>query len=478
MKKFLIILIFNFSFLFSFGNPFEEDIFTGSYEMQEINKTPDRAVIVQSMKVSNIDPALIRDEYSKKIVPLVYETLFRINSQGEIEGCLVEEYSWISERELYLKLKTNIFFHDDTELTSEDVKNSLQFLKENGVLKNMYSEITDIKILGKNELKIKISDLDNTFLTTLTYKISSIAKRKGNKIYGTGAYKVEKITGNETRLTEFKNYHGEPKKIKKLVYTWEINEKQRLINLFNDYADIAVDMEKEIVDKGKNLGIIPEDSVILPSNTIDSTVILFGKQNNFSLEMRKIFEKAIYRKADTFFPKEILNARLSKIDISYNKKEIKKSLENLEYKKEINLMILNTEKNMEYAENIKKSLKEIGINVKIFPHQIESYNAKIASKDFDIAIYHIVTANNNLIFVMNKILLTDIENIELYNALQPFFKILKEEENSEKREAVVDKMAALIHKNFPYIVIEHHKYFTVASSEYKDLVKNESVNLK
>ena len=60
MKKFLIVLIFNFSFLFAFGNTFEEDIFMESYEMQETEKTPERAVIVQSMKISNIDPALMR----------------------------------------------------------------------------------------------------------------------------------------------------------------------------------------------------------------------------------------------------------------------------------------------------------------------------------------------------------------------------------------------------------------------------------
>lgn len=160
MKKFLIVLIFNFSFLFAFGNTFEEDIFMESYEMQETEKTPERAVIVQSMKISNIDPALMRDEYSKEIIPLVYETLFKINSQGDIEKCLVEKYSWISERELYLKLKSKIFFHDGTELTAEDVKNSLEFTKEKGVLKNMYSDITDIKVLGKNEMKIKISDTD------------------------------------------------------------------------------------------------------------------------------------------------------------------------------------------------------------------------------------------------------------------------------------------------------------------------------
>lgn len=468
MKKFLIILIFNFSFLFAFGNIFEEDIFMESYEMQEMEKTPERAVVVQSMKISNIDPALMRDEYSKKIIPLVYETLFKINSQGDIEKCLVEKYSWISERELYLKLKSKIFFHDGTELTAEDVKNSLEFLKENGVLKNMYSDITDIKVLGKNEMKIKISDADNTFLNTLAYGMSSIAKREKDKIYGTGKYKVEEVTGSETKLVEFSGSN----EIKEIIYTWDINEKQRLIKIFNDYADIAADMGEETIKEGKKIGVVSEESIIFPSRTTITTVIIFGNQNDFSFEMKKDFEKAVRRKADTFFPKDILNAKLSKIDISYNVKDTKKSFENKRYKKEIKLMVLNTEKNMKYAEDIKKSLKEAGINVRILPHQIESYNAKLASKDFDIAVYDITALNDDLIFLMNKILLTDIENVELYNALQPFFKILKDEKDRKKREAVIDKMASLIHKNVPYVILEHHRYFTVVSPEFEKSLKN------
>lgn len=473
MKKFLIVLIFNFSFLFAFGNIFEEDIFMESYEMQETEKTPERAVIVQSTKISNIDPALMRDEYSKEIIPLVYETLFKINSQGDIEKCLVEKYSWISERELYLKLKSKIFFHDGTELTAEDVKNSLEFTKEKGVLKNMYSDITDIKILGKNEMKIKISDTDNTFLNILAYGMSSIAKREKNKIYGTGKYKIEEVTGSETKLIEFKGSN----EIKEIIYTWDINEKQRLIKLFNDYADIALNMSEETIKEGKKIGVVSEESIIFPSETIVSTVILFGKQNDFSLETKRAFEKAVRRKADTFFPKDILNANLSKIDISYKTKDIKKYFEDRENKKELKLMVLNTERNMKYAENIKKSLKESGIDVRILPHQIESYNAKLASKDFDLAVYDITALNNDLIFLMNKILLMDIENVELYNALQPFFKILKDEKDKKKREAVIDKMASLIHKNVPYVILEHYKYFTVVSPEFEKPMRNHKEGL-
>lgn len=473
MKKFLIVLIFNFSFLISFGNFLEntENIFIENYETNEVAEKLIKAVIIQRVKVSNIDPVLMRDEYSKKIIPFVYETLFTIDSKGKVKNSLVEEYKWLSERELYLKLKSKILFHDNSELTAEDVKKSLNFLREQGTLKNLYSEITDIKVLSKNELVIKIAEEDNTFLNTLTYKISSIVKRENKKVLGTGQYKITAITGKEVKLETFSNYKRGISQLQEIKFTWEIDEKQRLISLFNDSADIALDMEDKTLNEGKNIGIISKENLIIPSMALSTTVIIFGKENNYSLETRGILEKIIPRKADTFFPNSLLKAQLSKIDISYNKKEGKKLAEKIK-NNELKLMILNTESNMKYAQEIKASLKEVGINVKILPHQIESYNNKIAAKDFDIALFDIITLNNDLVLSMSNILLNDIENIELYNALQPFFKIVKDEKDKEKREAVIDKMAGLIHKNIPYIIIEHHKYFAVASPEFTELLKN------
>lgn len=479
MKKFLILLIFNFSFLISFGNFLEdaENIFTENYEINKMAELPVKAVIVQRMKVSNIDPALMRDEYSKKIIPLVYETLFRINSEGEIENSLVEKYSWLSERELYLKLKSKVLFHDNSEMTAKDVKKSLDYLREYGVLKNIYSEIRDIKVLSKNELTIKIAEEDNTFLNTLTYRISSIAKREKNKVFGTGKYKIIEMTGKEVKLETFLNYYGEVSPLKEIIYTWEIDEKQRLIRLFNDSADIALDVEERMFSQGKNIGILSEENLILPSKEVSTTVILFGNQNDYSVEMRRNLEKILPKKADTFFPEDILKAQLSKIDASYNKKEIENSVEKLK-NKELKLMILNTENNMRYAQEIKEYLKKAGVELRIFPHQIESYNNKIVAKDFDIALFDIATSNNDLVFLMSKILLNDIKNIELYNALQPFFKLVKDESDREKREVIIDKMAGLIHKNVPYIIVEHHKYFTIVSPEFIEFFKKHKESLE
>ncbi len=55
----------------------------------------------------------------------------------------------------------------------------------------------------------------------------------------------------------------------------------------------------------------------------------------------------------------------------------------------------------------------------------------------------------------------------MYNALQPFLKIIKEEKDKEKRDQVFDKIVQLIYKELPYIPISHGKTLIVELKKYK-----------
>ena len=93
MKKFLIILIFNISFLFAFGDILQVNeipLFLDTFETQVEIVEAKEATIVQNMKILNIDPALMSEDYSKRIIPFVYETLFKVDNNGKIEKNLVD----------------------------------------------------------------------------------------------------------------------------------------------------------------------------------------------------------------------------------------------------------------------------------------------------------------------------------------------------------------------------------------------------
>lgn len=319
MRKYLLMLIFNFSLIFSFSSTTNEveNIFADEFGYQniKISEIPETLNILQGLRVSTIDPAMIKDNYSKRAIPLLYDTLFVFDENKVIKPNLVKDYKWLNEKELFIELKNDIKFHDKSMLTAKDVKDSLKYLKEYGTLKNFYSEITDIKVLNTRELIIKIAEKDSLFLISLTYEVSSIVKRNENGIIGSGPFVIKSFNGKTLKLERFPDYFNGISNIKKVNIGEEVNESQRLIALFNDKANIALDVTEKSLNNAKEYGIIDENLFIEKNDETESTVLMFGNQKDYSLECRKAIESAIQRTADSFFPKEMFTPRLSKINI-------------------------------------------------------------------------------------------------------------------------------------------------------------------
>ena len=472
MRKYLLMLIFNFSLIFSFSSTTNEveNIFADEFGYQniKISEIPETLNILQGLRVSTIDPAMIKDNYSKRAIPLLYDTLFVFDENKVIKPNLVKDYKWLNEKELFIELKNDIKFHDKSMLTAKDVKDSLKYLKEYGTLKNFYSEITDIKVLNTRELIIKIAEKDSLFLISLTYEVSSIVKRNENRIIGSGPFVIKSFNGKTLKLERFPDYFNGISNIKKVNIGEEVNESQRLIALFNDKANIALDVTEKSLNNAKEYGIIDENLFIEKNDETESTVLMFGNQKDYSLECRKAIESAIQRTADSFFPKEMFTPRLSKINIDYSTSKAKENINKAGLKnKEVNIMVLNTNNSMEQAEKIKVVLEKAGMKVNLMPHQIDSYYIKFQNKDFDLAIFNVTFNSNYTVFNLGKVLLYDIGDMEMYNALQPFLKIIKEEKDKEKRDQVFDKIVQLIYNDLPYIPISHGKTLIIGAEKYK-----------
>lgn len=75
MRKYLLLLIFNFSLIFSFSSTTNdvENIFADEYGYQneKTSEIPETLNILQGMRVSIIDPAMIKDNYSKRAISLI-----------------------------------------------------------------------------------------------------------------------------------------------------------------------------------------------------------------------------------------------------------------------------------------------------------------------------------------------------------------------------------------------------------------------
>ncbi|WP_373212668.1 ABC transporter substrate-binding protein [Fusobacterium mortiferum] len=442
MKRLFFIFILLFSQL-SFAE-LEDYIFEKKEEKNKIR-------ISQELRVTTLDPIKLTDIYSKRAFRFIYDTLFEIDIDGKITPKLAQEYHYITKKLLYIKLKDGIKFQDGTSLTSEDVKNSLLRVKTQGALKEFYKNIEEIEIINNREFIIKFSQEDKYIFETLSHTMSSIIKEKAGKIIGTGLYQVEALQKDSVTLSNIEFPY------KKIIIDRIFSIQDRLLSLFNNNSDVIYDITNFDIKNGKNLKIIDEKNIdIKKSENIVTTALVFNK--NRDLKFKKILNN-ILNTEESLLPPEIYGKNLENIDKVKNF-NINKELNTLNDKEKIvELMILNTEEDRKLAENIKNRLKKYGIIVKTLPYQVDAYYYKIKSKNFDIALQHLVFNKKYPRISLGKVILYDIYDDNLYKEINYFENRFEKEENLEKREKIFMEGVNEISKKLPYIPLEHHSLY-------------------
>lgn len=442
MKRLFFIFILLFSQL-SFAE-LEDYIFEKKEEKNKIR-------ISQELRVTTLDPIKLTDIYSKRAFRFIYDTLFEIDIDGKITPKLAQEYHYITKKLLYIKLKDGIKFQDGTSLTSEDVKNSLLRVKTQGALKEFYKNIEEIEIIDNREFIIKFSQEDKYIFETLSHTMSSIIKEKAGKIIGTGLYQVEALQKDSVTLSNIEFPY------KKIIIDRIFSIQDRLLSLFNNNSDVIYDITNFDIKNGKNLKIIDEKNIdIKKSENIVTTALVFNK--NRDLKFKKILNN-ILNTEESLLPPEIYGKNLENIDKVKNF-NINKELNTLNDKEKIvELMILNTEEDRKLAENIKNRLKKYGIIVKTLPYQVDAYYYKIKSKNFDIALQHLVFNKKYPRISLGKVILYDIYDDNLYKEINYFENRFEKEENLEKREKIFMEGVNEISKKLPYIPLEHHSLY-------------------
>ena len=442
MKRLFFIFILLFSQL-SFAE-LEDYIFEKKEEKNKIR-------ISQELRVTTLDPIKLTDIYSKRAFRFIYDTLFEIDIDGKITPKLAQEYHYITKKLLYIKLKDGIKFQDGTSLTSEDVKNSLLRVKTQGALKEFYKNIEEIEIINNREFIIKFSQEDKYIFETLSHTMSSIIKEKAGKIIGTGLYQVEALQKDSVTLSNIEFPY------KKIIIDRIFSIQDRLLSLFNNNSDVIYDITNFDIKNGKNLKIIDEKNIdIKKSENIVTTALVFNK--NRDLKFKKILNN-ILNTEESLLPPEIYDKNLEDIDKVKNF-NINKELNTLNDKEKIvELMILNTEEDRKLAENIKNRLKKYGIIVKTLPYQVDAYYYKIKSKNFDIALQHLVFNKKYPRISLGKVILYDIYDDNLYKEINYFENRFEKEENLEKREKIFMEGVNEISKKLPYIPLEHHSLY-------------------
>lgn len=488
MKRYLCLILFTLTITLTFGEvetyleeiPFNE--YSDLNKDNIINSNNDEIKIVQAVKIATVDPILMKDQYSMRVVDYLYDTLFNYNEKGEVVPNLVEKWEWKDDRVLELKLREDVYFQNGDKMSAKDVKESFERMLKSGVFKDFFNDIQNIKIIDINTIEIKLKGKNNLFLSMLTYYMCSITKYENGIIYGTGPYKLDKITSKEVILSKNDKYFKKNPGPFKIEILSEISDRKRALLYFNEDVDVVLDLSPKQIEELQKEGLIDKNAILKKTKELDTVAIIFGNKNKIFTDKknRQVIESAIdkdeilknifkEKSVSTFFPESLFESKLSIVrKSSFSIDDLNKSsVKN----KKIEITVLNDDISIKIANSLKKQLELKGILVEVVPYQQEAYLMKLENQDYEIAIYSVLFDEKYLIYNLGKVMVHDIGDQDMYNASLPFLEILKDEEEKENRDKIYDKIVFLISKNIPYIPLIHREKIAVENGKSNILLK-------
>ena len=185
-----------------------------SNEVKTSKKTSEY-INLTMIRASTINPILNTDKSVSYVLDLVYDSLFELDENYNIQPKLVESYSISSNnKKIDITLKDNIKWHDGESLTAKDVKYTYELINENkdSAYNSLVSNISGITVHGSKKLTINFKDSYAFSLETLIFPIVSKDKLDGlktdelklakNNLVGSGAYKIKKYEDRDYMILE------------------------------------------------------------------------------------------------------------------------------------------------------------------------------------------------------------------------------------------------------------------------------------
>lgn len=171
---------------------------------------------ITSENPTTLDPIENTSKSVDEVLKLVYEPLFRVSETGEMEPVLVESYDYeVTKDALNITLKSGLTFHDGTALTANDIKFTVDHIKDlGGIYGDKISNIDYVDAVDDVSLIIYFKEHYSMYLFDLSFPIVSGMYIKGDTYdpliaNGSGMYFVSEMTSMQTMvLSYFDAYIG------------------------------------------------------------------------------------------------------------------------------------------------------------------------------------------------------------------------------------------------------------------------------
>ena len=192
-----------------------------------------------------INPILATSNADRDLCALIYSGLLKATPDGELELELAEKYEISEDGFVYsFKLKDDIYFHDGSPITTEDIEFTIKATQNNIIKspKRANWDGVEVKRLNEKEIQFILTQSYAPFLENLIMGIlpkhiwgdissEQFAFSQFNIMpIGAGSYKIDKIKRNSSGILEnyqlipFKKYAAKKPYISKLIIKFYADE--------------------------------------------------------------------------------------------------------------------------------------------------------------------------------------------------------------------------------------------------------------
>ena len=280
-----------------------------SNEVKTSKKTSEY-INLTMIRASTINPILNTDKSVSYVLDLVYDSLFELDENYNIQPKLVQSYSISSNnKKIDITLKDNIKWHDGESLTAKDVKYTYELINENkdSAYNSLVSNISGITVHGSKKLTINFKDSYAFSLETLIFPIVSKDKLDGlktdelklakNNLVGSGAYKIKKYEDRDYMILELNSDYYDLNKDnnKKEVYVKMVpdteSQTEMVLSLDSDISKVTLGSISKFTDN--------DNFVINKYQGRNYDYVLFNYDNKYlnNLDIRKAISFAVDRES-------------------------------------------------------------------------------------------------------------------------------------------------------------------------------------
>ena len=468
-------------------------------------KASDTLIFAQGAEPRGLDPALVDDAESSKVIFNIYEGLLKYaDDSTKVEPSLAKSWDVSPDGLSYtFYLQEGVKFHDGTDFNAEAVKFNIDRQIPPLVTEDMaygsfvYGSVKDVEVVDEYTVKINLTAPNTAFLANLAMVMAApivspkALDENNNNVneapVGTGPYKFVSWAKDENIvLARNDEYWGTKALTKNVIFKFIKDNSARVVALNNGEADMIDGIDATVVDQitgagnelfkagGMNINYLAYNTSKAPFNNADLRRALSQAINVPEL-VESLYQG--YSEAATSVLPPFMNGYDPSItQVGYDPTAAETALKaagltSVKIMTYTNPRPYNSATGQSLAEAIQGYLSKVGVTATIDSYDWTTYKDKLKAGDYDICFYGWIGDNGDPDNFMYLLAHEDpTMNVALYKN-EEFNRLLAEGltiPEGADRNAVYTQLEKIAAEDAPWLPISHAE----ALAAYRPNVQN------